>query len=206
MQILLACESSGIVRDAFTAAGHQAVSCDLLPSESTGAHIIGDAIAISRWGCWDMMIAFPPCTYLCKAQLWRCNRSPTRKQLQSLAVSFVRALLSAPIPAIALENPIGHLSQALRPYDQLVHPWHFGDPHSKEICLWLQGLPPLLSTCFSPGRQPVANHVNGRMSQAQKSKIKSRFFPAVAAAMAAQWSDFNPKFQPSLCWEENSLT
>jgi hypothetical protein len=138
---------------------------------------------------WDLVIAHPPCTYLCKAQLFRCVPDSIYADLQKDAIDFFLAIWNSPQLCIAIENPIGALSRMFRPPDQIIYPWYFGDPHSKDICLWLKNVPPLISTCYSTRRQPVKNHTNGRMSQAQRSKIKSRFFPAIAEAMANQWTE-----------------
>lgn len=188
-RILIACEYSGIVRDAFSRAGHNATSCDLLPTESPGQHIEGNVLEIINQQ-WNLIIAFPPCRYLCKVQLWRISREPERKEAQDKAIEFVKQIYAAECPLIAIENPIGVLTKAFRPPDQILSPAMFGDPHRKDICLWLKNLPPLIGTCYNPRHQPVSNHVNGRMSQALKSKIKSKFFPLVAEAMAAQWSKY----------------
>lgn len=189
MKVLIACEYSGIVRNAFAAAGHDAWSCDLLPSDSQGNHIIGDAIEILNSYPWDFAIGHPPCTYLCKAQLFRCKPGTKFFLMQQTAVKFFKDMYNSPVKHIALENPSGALTRLFRPPDQIVHPWQFGDIHSKEIALWLKNVPPLISTCYNTKRIPVINHVNGRMSQEQKSKIKSKFFPLVAEAMANQWTE-----------------
>lgn len=190
-KILIACEYSGIVRDAFTSAGHNAWSCDILPTESPGKHIQDDLLIVLKSTKWDMIIAFPPCTYLCKAQLWRVSSEEGRKEAQNKAIAFVKTIFETDCPMIAIENPIGILSQALRPPNQIVTPAMFGDPHHKEICLWLKNIPPLIATCYNNRKQPVKNHTNGRMSQALKSKIKSKFFPLVAEQMAKQWGTLN---------------
>jgi len=187
MNVLVACEYSGIVRDAFTRAGHYAMSADYEPTMSPGNHYQGDVFDIIKLKHWDLLIAHPPCTYLCKAQLFRCVPNSERSLSQALAVDFVRRLLYCDIERIAIENPIGILSTVLRKPDQICYPWQFGDGYRKDICLWLKNLPPLLPTKLSPGRKSVSNHVNSRMSQALKSKIKSKFFVGVAEAMASQW-------------------
>lgn len=187
MKILIACEYSGIVRDAFVKKGHDAMSCDLLNSSSPGKHYKGDVFELLKYENFDMLIGFPPCTYLSKVQLWRCNKDISRKLLQLQAINFFKNLLNCEIEKIALENPVGILSKAVRSYDQLIHPYMFGSPYQKEICLWLKNLPLLLPTKLSPGRKSMYNHVNSRMSQAEKSHIKSKFFPEIAEAMANQW-------------------
>ena len=137
MKVLLACEFSGVVRDTFLAAGHEAVSCDLIETEVLGPHIQGDVLDILGDG-WDMMIAFPPCTYLAVsgARWWKGH-----EEEQDAALAFVRCLLDAPIPKIALENPVGKISTAIRPADQYIQPWEHGHGETKKTGLWLKGLP-----------------------------------------------------------------
>jgi hypothetical protein len=185
--ILIACEYSGIVRNAFTQAGYNALSCDLLPTQSPGQHIIGDALKVIYSFEWDLIIAHPPCTYLCKAQLPRVYSSPEQLTKTISAANFVACILAAPCPKIAVENPIGWLNTHFRPPDQITYAYNFGSPYSKDICLWLKGLPPLISTCYNTRKKSVSNHVNSRMPQWKRSLIRSRFFPEVAAAMAQQW-------------------
>lgn len=142
MRILVACEYSGRVRDAFIAAGHDAISCDLLPTESPGPHYQGDVRDILG-DAWDMMIAFPDCTYLCSSGMHWTTRGLRDPALTESALDFVRLLLNAPIPRIAIENPVGVISSRIRKPDQIVQPWQFGDDASKKTCLWLKGLPAL---------------------------------------------------------------
>lgn len=188
MNILICCEYSGIVRNAFAKAGHYAISCDIINSQSPGLHIVGDCLPLLYAFKWDLVICHPPCTYLCKAQLFRCKPGTNFFLLQQLALEFFLKIWNSPQDHIVIENPIGALSRLFRPPDQIIYPWYFGDPHSKDICLWLKNVPPLIATLYNTRRQPVSNHVNGRMSKAQKSEIKSRFFPLVAEAMANQWT------------------
>lgn len=151
MRVLIACEYSGTVRDAFTKRGHDAVSCDLLPSDSPGPqHYQTDVRGIIR-SCadgshWDLMIAFPPCTYLCSSGMHWTVRGLRDLKLTEDAIAFVRLLLDAPIPRIALENPVGVISTRIRKPDQIIHPWQFGHPESKATCLWLVNLPALVPT------------------------------------------------------------
>lgn len=145
MKVLVACEYSGIVRDAFAARGHSTMSCDLLPTESPGAHYQGDVRDILFLE-WDLMIAHPPCTYLCSSGLHWNKRRPERAALTEDALDFVRLLLSANIPRIALENPIGCIGTRIEPATQIIHPWQFGHDASKATCLWIRGLPPLVPT------------------------------------------------------------
>ncbi len=188
MRVAVVCEKSNVVAGAFRALGHSVTSFDILPNEvSQDHHILGDARLSLVPGSFDMLIGFPPCTYLCRPQIWRLSRDPAR-YLKSLdAAQFVRWLWSLPIPSMAIENPPGILPRMWRPYDDLIHPYMFGAPHFKEYCLWLRGLPPLIRGPVSLVRKSLMNKVNGRMSQAQKAVIKSRFFPQVAEAMAIQW-------------------
>lgn len=188
MRVAVLCEYTGTVRDAFQSAGHNAISVDLVTGSSPGYHFIGDALKFARSYKPDLIIAHPPCTYLSRAQQWMVNQSPDRAQLQLAAIKFVDDIFSLDCKMIAIENPPGALSRLWRPYDQLIQPWHFGNDHFKEICLWLKNLPPLISTCYSSGRRSMSNHTNSRMSQTLKSSIRSRFFPEVAKAMASQWS------------------
>jgi len=184
-RILIACEYSGIVSQAFEAKGFNVVSCDLLPRTNGGTHYKGDLFDVLYDG-WDAVIAFPPCTYLAKAQLHMkdYDRLIQRKK----ALNFVQMIWEADIPFKCIENPIGHLNTHWRPPSQILSPHFFGSPYSKETCFWLQNLPPLIYTCMSPGTKKVANHVNSRMSQSQKSHIKSKFFPELARAMVDQWT------------------
>lgn len=185
MKVLVACEYSGIVSSAFRNKGHNVVSCDLLPSEMPGEHYIGNVFDIVPEP-FDLMIAFPPCTYLCNAQLHM--KENARLIERKNAINFVLRLYHLPIKHIAIENPKGILSTVFRKPDQIVSPHYFGSPYSKDVCLWLKNLPPLIYGCMSPGKKKVYNHVNSRMTQEQKSKIKSKFFPELAAAMAEQWT------------------
>jgi hypothetical protein len=194
MRVLVACEFSGIVRDAFIAAGHDAVSCDLLPSERPGPHYQGDVRDILGSG-WDVMVAHPPCTYLSRAGARWWTR-PGRQERAVEAAAFVRDLYYGPVPRVAIENPIGMLNRLWRYPDQTIEPWQFGEPYTKRTCLWLRGLPPLLSTEITEERAAWlpsnvgAGRRKGQRSQpgiAHTAKDASRTFPGIAAAMAAQW-------------------
>ena len=143
MRVLIACEQSGIVREAFCRHGHDAWSCDLVPSERPGQHLQGDAMDYLAHG-WDLLIASPPCTYLARAGArWWAARQAEQKD----ALDFIRALLNAPIPRIALENPPGRIGTAIRPADQYIQPWQFGHREGKLTGLWLKNLPRLQATC-----------------------------------------------------------
>lgn len=181
MRILIACEYSGTVRDAFIARGHDAWSCDILPTQRLGPHIINDVRNVLDWE-WDMMIAFPPCTYLSRAgaRYWKI---PERQAKAELALDFFRLLLEAPIDRIAVENPIGMTWKHIRTPDQIIQPFHFGDPVTKATCLWLKNLPPLMATliCIDPFVNWVTfgSHKHGHE--------RSRTFQGIADAMATQW-------------------
>ena len=142
MEILIACEFSGIVRDAFNAKGHNAWSCDLLPCEREGNHVQDDVLDILEDG-WDLMIAHPPCTHLAVSGA-RWFKGKEKEQAEAL--EFVRALLDAPIPKIALENPVSVISTKIRKPDQIIQPWQFGHGEVKKTCLWLKNLPLLKPT------------------------------------------------------------
>jgi len=181
-RVLIACEFSGLVRDAFAARGWDAWSCDLLPSERPGQHIQGDVLQVMA-DRWDMMIAFPPCTHLCASGArWFAEKRADGRQQAALA--FVQQLLDAPIPKIALENPVGIISTLIRKPDQIIQPWQFGHGETKATCLWLKGLPPLVPTDIVEGR---TSRVHRMPPSASRSRERSRTYPGVAEAMAAQW-------------------
>jgi len=192
MRLLVACEYSGVVRDAFIARGHDAMSCDLLPTDVVGPHYQGDVRDVLGDG-WDMMIAHPPCTYLASSGLHWNKRIPGREALTEEALEFVRLLLDAPIPRIALENPVGRISTAIRKPDQIVQPWWFGDDASKRTCLWLKNLPALKETSRLPGDDKTrrANQTPSGQNKLGPSedrwKLRSVTYPGIAAAMAEQW-------------------
>jgi len=205
MRVLIACEFSGVVRDAFRARGHDAWSCDLLPAEIPASglghiyHMQCDvlrvldgnipfgAVADSSWRdtpmfrSWDMMIAHPPCTHLAvSGARWFKDKLAE----QSEALEFVRALLAAPIPKIALENPVSIISSRIRKPDQIIQPWQFGHGETKATCLWLKNLPKLVPTSIVEGRQPRVHHAS---PGPDRWKERSRTLPGIAAAMAEQW-------------------
>jgi hypothetical protein len=191
MKILIACEYSGTVRDAFRALGHEAMSCDLLPTEREGPHYQGSVLDILGDG-WDMMVAHPPCTHLAVSGAAHFARKRA-SGVQDEALDFVRLLLNAPIPKIALENPISIISSRIRKPDQIVHPWQFGHETTKATCLWLKGLPLLVPTqIVSKGeRQFYASGKSSPIWHAKSGggsgKARSMTFQGMADAMAAQW-------------------
>lgn len=193
MKVLVGCEFSGRVRDAFRLRGHDAWSCDLLPTEAPGPHIQGDVLEAIDRGGWDLGIFHPECTYLAVSGLHWNKRVAGRSEKTERALEFVKKLLGAPIPRIALENPIGCISSRIRKPDQIVQPWHFGEDASKATCLWLKNLPPLLHTNVLPGG-PKARRANQTASGQNKLgpspdrwKERSRTYQGIADAMAWQW-------------------
>jgi hypothetical protein len=195
MRVLIACEYSGTVRDAFLARGHDAVSCDLLPTESPGPHYQGDVRDILADG-WDLMVAHPPCTYLCSSGLHWNTRVPGRAEKTEEALQFVRMLMEAPIPRIAIENPVGAIGSRIRKADQYIHPWQFGHDASKRTGLWLKGLPRLAMTRYVAPRmvgdkERWGNQTNSGQNRLGPSedrwKLRSATYPGIAAAMADQW-------------------
>jgi hypothetical protein len=181
MKILVACEYSGRVRDAFTKLGHDATSCDILPTDSPGKHYQGDVLDILGDG-WDMMIAHPPCTHLAVSGA-RWFKDKLMEQHEALA--FVKLLLDAPIPMIALENPISIISSRIRKPDQIIQPWQFGHGETKATCLWLKNLPKLQPSDIVDGREGRT----WRMGPSpERWKLRSTTFQGIADAMASQWS------------------
>lgn len=183
MRVLVACEFSGVVRDAFIARGHDALSCDLLPTEAPGPHYQGDVRDVLDYP-WDVMIAHPPCTDLSVsgARHFAAKRMDGRQQASA---SFFMMLAKADIPCIAIENPVCIMSSLWRRPDQVLHPWQHGHGETKATCLWLKGLPPLVPTDIVPGREA---RVHRMPPGPDRWKKRSATYPGIAAAMADQWS------------------
>lgn len=184
MKVLVACEFSGVVREAFRRRGHFAISCDLLPSEDDGPHIQGDVMDVLGHG-WDLMICHPPCTHLAVSGA----RWFKEKQVeQAEALEFVRRLLAAPINRIALENPISIISSRIRKPDQIIQPWQFGHGEVKATCLWLKSLPKLVPTNIVEGRHA---RVHLMPPGPDRWKERSRTMTGIAEAMAEQWGSLD---------------
>ena len=190
MKVLIACEYSGTVRDAFTALGHDATSCDLLPTDSPGEHYQGNVMDIIHDG-WDLMICHPPCTHLAVSGARWFHKKQTEQQE---ALDFVRKLLDAPIEKICLENPVSIISSKIRKPDQIIQPYMFGHEATKTTCLWLKNLPPLTPTNIvgkgerhiTKGGRSLPKWYNLPPSD-DRWKIRSATFKGIAEAMASQW-------------------
>jgi len=196
MRVLVACESSGVVRDAFRARGHFAMSCDMLPSEQPGPHHQGDVRELLGQE-WDLLIAHPPCTYLSVSGMHWTTRGLRDPQLTEAALDFVRLFMVAPIARIAIENPVSVISSRIRKPDQIIQPHQFGHDASKKTCLWLKGLPLLKPTqMVEPrmvnGKQRWGNQTDSGQNKLPPSKdrwkLRSKTYEGIADAMAAQWS------------------
>ena len=196
MRVLIACESSGAVRDAFRARGHFAMSCDLLPSEQPGPHHQGDVRELLGQE-WDLLIAHPPCTYLSVSGRHWTTRGLRDPKLTEDALDFVRLFMNAPIERVAIENPVSVISSRIRKPDQIIQPYQFGHDASKKTCLWLKGLPLLKPTqMVEPrivnGKQRWGNQTDSGQNKLPPSKdrwkLRSKTYKGIADAMAAQWS------------------
>lgn len=197
MRVLIACESSGTVRDAFKQLGHYAMSCDLLPTEVEGNHYQGDVFDILGDG-WDLLIAHPPCTCLCSSGMHWTTRGLRDPQLTEDALLFVQRLMDAPIQRIAIENPVGVISTRIRKPDQIIQPYQFGDDASKKTCLWLKGLPVLehiqyIEPRIVNGKPRWANQTDSGQNKLSPSvdrwKERSKTYQGIACAMANQWGN-----------------
>ena len=195
MKVLIACESSGTVRDAFIRAGHDAMSCDILPTEKPGPHYQGDVRDVLGDG-WDLLIGHPPCTYLSVSGMHWTTRGLRDPQLTEDALAFARLLMDAPIARIAIENPVSIISSRIRKPDQIIQPYQFGHDASKKTCLWLKGLPPLRPTAFVEprivdGKPRWANQTDSGQNKlppsADRWRMRSKTYQGIADAMAAQW-------------------
>ena len=199
MKVLVACEYSGAVRDEFIKLGHDAMSCDLLPTDVPGPHYEGDVFDIINDG-WDLMIAFPPCTHLAlSGSQWFEQKRKDGKQQEAL--EFVKSLMLAPIDKIAIENPMGVIPTYIKPYDQVIQPYEFGDPFQKSTCLWLKNLPKLTPTNIvekgefvewiskkGKKKRMAKWFIDALKEKDLRWKIRSQTFPGIAKAMADQWS------------------
>jgi len=193
-KVLVACEYSGIVRDAFIAQGHDAISCDLLPTYRSGPHYQGNVLDILNDG-FDLMVAHPPCTHLAVSG---ARYFAGKQAEQAEALAFVQALLDAPIEHIALENPVSIISSRIRKPDQIIQPWQYGHNASKATCLWLKNLPKLVATSIVPpervidGKPRYANQTDSGQNRLSPSEdrwaLRSATYTGIADAMAAQWS------------------
>lgn len=197
MKVLIACESSGTVRDAFIKLGHDAISCDLLDSESIGPHYKGDVFDIINNG-FDLMIAHPPCTYLAVSGLHWNKKRPERELKTRLALEFVQALMNVDIPHICIENPVSCISTQIRKPDQVIQPFQFGHNASKKTCLWLKNLPLLSPTKriygrMIDGKERFENQTDSGQNRLPPSKdrwkLRSKTYEGVAMAMAQQWGN-----------------
>ncbi len=198
LRVLVACEFSGRVRDAFIAAGHDAMSCDRLPTDTPGPHYTVDVADVVNSG-WDLMIAHPPCTYLSVSGMHWTTRGLRDPQLTENALEFVRRLMSAPVAHIAIENPVSVISSRIRKPDQIIHPYQFGHDASKATCLWLKNLPALTTTTYIEPRivngkprwsNQTANGQNKLPPSADRWKIRSTTYQGIADAMANQWGQY----------------
>ena len=185
MKVLVACEFSGIVRDAFIKLGHDAMSCDILPTERPGPHYHGDVFDIIRDG-WDLMIAHPPCTHLAVSGA-RHFAEKIADGRQAEALEFVRRLFDADVPRIALENPVSIISSRFRKPEQIIQPWQFGHGETKATCLWLKNLPRLVPTNIVDGREAKVHRMPPSPT---RWRDRSRTFQGIASAMADQWGAF----------------
>jgi hypothetical protein len=198
-RILIACESSGVVREAFRKLGHDAYSCDLLPADDGSPYHYQQDVTPLLQETYDLLIAHPTCTYLCSSGLHWNNKTPGRAHQTEEALHFVRLILASPSERIALENPIGCISSRIRKPDQIVQPYMFGDNASKATCLWLKGLPKLQTTTRIAGRvvngkERWANQTDSGQNRLPPTedrwKLRSKTYKGFADAMAAQWSPF----------------
>jgi len=192
LRVIVACEFSGVVRDAFRRRGHDAISCDILPTEAEGPHIQGDIREVDL-SVYDLMIAHPPCTHIAVSGAW-CFKN--KQAEQAAALEFVRFLLDAPVAKIALENPVSIISSRIRKPDQIIQPYQFGEDASKKTCLWLKNLPKLTSTLYVEPRiiegrkiwgNPTPTGQNKLGPSPNRAKERGRTYRGIAEALADQW-------------------
>jgi hypothetical protein len=187
LRILVACSISKTVLECCLSLGHDAVACDVQSPVHSLPFIKGDVREILHLG-WDAMIGFPPCQYLTKVQQHLVWNDPERAEKQAEAVQFFKDLYYSPIPQVILENPPGFLSYSFRQPNQIVMPCYFGDPYHKKIGLWLKNSPPVISSLFNPVRKSIDNHTNGRMTNSERSNVRSSwaYFPGMAYQICLQ--------------------
>ena len=190
MRVLIACEYSGRVRDAFIAQGHEAMSCDLLPTDAPGPHYEGDVFDVIAYP-WDLMIAHPPCTDLSVSGARHFEAKKMRGRQQA-SVSFFMRLAKAGIPMIAIENPVCIISSLWRKPDQIIQPWQFGHGETKATCLWLKGLPLLEPTNVVDGRD---DRIHKMPPSPDRWKLRSETYSGIAEAMANQWGQLRGQRQ-----------
>ncbi len=201
MRVLVACEFSGIVRRAFRELNHDAWSCDLIPSEDSSIYHLQCDVFEALQEPWDLVIAHPPCTYLCGMGIWWNAKRPERWPLTYAALEFVKRIWDSPAPMMAIENPIGYLSKNFQKPTQIVQPWHFGESANKPTCLWLRNLPLLVPTNIvdrgefytksNGARMSKWSHITSGTNKAKRAQIASRTFQGIANAMAKQWGGLN---------------
>lgn len=185
MKVAVLCEYSGVVRDAFRARGHDAISCDMLPTEASGPHIQGD-LREHDWSGFDLVIAHPPCTHLAvSGAAW----FKYKQAEQAEALEFVRWIMALPVPRLALENPVSIISTRIRKPDQIIQPWMFGHGETKATCLWLRGLPKLVPANIVEGREQRLHRLP---PSPNRWKLRSKTYQGVADAMADQWGKEKP--------------
>lgn len=199
MKVAILCEESGVVRDAFLKRGHDAISCDMLPTRSPGPHIQGDC-RDHDWSGYDLLICHPPCTYLASMGVWWNHKRPERWELTYQAARFVQDLWAIPVAKMALENPIGWLNRNWQRPTQIIQPWQFGHEANKPTCLWLRGLSKLQPTKIvgkgefytkkNGARMSKWSHITSGTRKSERARIASQTFTGIAEAMADQWGSF----------------
>jgi hypothetical protein len=191
LDVLVACEESGVVRDAFIKKGHNAISCDLLRTSSPGPHITGDVMPLLKYK-WDLIIAHPPCTYLCNSGVGWLSKNPDRIKNVLEAKKFFEIFLNAKCEKICIENPIPHKYGLGKTYSQIIQPWMFGHMERKATCLWLKGLPKLVPTSnLKEEMKKLPKNIQQRLHylppSSDRAKLRSKTYAGIAQAMADQW-------------------